>query len=1134
MRIGVRLSGEATDVAALAILADALPRLVEEPWTAWLPELEGASLVAHPALDLEGARRLVARGLPMVGFAAEGEGLRLVALSSEGEDLRWSRVRRREAPTLAEALRPARLAGDPLCDEALFVMRPDSVEPRELLRRLLLLERGDALICELHVQAPVSAGGRGGGLLDALRARFGRGGASAATGPEGSIELFAVKVRAPPLYLLMRARDGGAADEVEVYARDGQSALWVAWGHAHPLAGAAAAQLARSGQMALVDRQGNWLRGPVEWRTRSIYDALLPELDARREVLHVEPGERRFRITLRLAAGPLADPELWLLDPDQLLALEPLIASASGDELGRLTIARLSDGRRARYLLRERVRPGVPRLGARISESLEVAGFARVAGADNLYLPVGRRLSPMLRRDDLRRLLGLDEAHTVIVAEDRDGPQIITAPAVDEAPLQRWIDYVATDRRLALDELLERSVFEFPEATIEWPEIERSAPQRPPPRERRPRARPERPQPIAEDPTEAEEAAPQVDDEGARLRALRAEAREIERALAVGGVDDPDPWARLGAIRLDLGELDEATPCLEVALLHRGAPPEIDYAGRLADAHLALIHRERGPDLLMELVVTDRPTAGESAALGALLIERMAAGAPPSDEVMQIALPLFADPRLPVPRRLAWSVLAAWYGHSHDRLGITRAKEAILGGLNERGLSELHDLPRFVRHALALEPAEDDEAAGAGERAQQSQLVALEALWREAEAAGLPELDAHANFTRLIFAVGFARLGARASANEIIARIDEEVDVHEAPNRALFRLYMARLAHESSGGSEETWAAEVGKQLDAVRGDKPRKAVAWLQRRSLWLRTAADEGPRRRPTYGLPEHLDPAELAEHLAREMAPESGNFDYVIADAVDACLGRALASGSEALIGEVLEVAERGLEVIDILGHRAEAVGACIRAAGSLGDDALVGRLLDQLIEIARSPRLGTVHELVAAVQRGLVALRRFGGLEPARGLVDALARVDTYTAAGTIELLSTVAIGLVQLGEEGLAEEIVDTLISRTVDGTFDYVSRCQAGLAVAGALRHWPNLPRIERCTRILRGIAVFRDTFTTNRYYETHKIMILEAIVDSLADAQTRQSDRIQGFLDLEEHALRRRIIADWSALCGP
>ncbi|MCA9637272.1 MAG: hypothetical protein KC420_14700, partial [Myxococcales bacterium] len=121
-----------------------------------------------------------------------------------------------------------------------------------------------------------------------------------------------------------------------------------------------------------------------------------------------------------------------------------------------------------------------------------------------------------------------------------------------------------------------------------------------------------------------------------------------------------------------------------------------------------------------------------------------------------------------------------------------------------------------------------------------------------------------------------------------------------------------------------------------------------------------------------------------------------------------------------------------------------------------------------------------------------------------------------------------------GEERLAEEIVDTLISRTVDGTFDYVSRCQAGLAVAGALRHWPNLPRIERCTRILRGIAVFRDTFTTNRYYETHKIMILEAIVDSLADAQTRQSDRIQGFLDLEEHALRRRIIADWSALCGP
>jgi hypothetical protein len=62
---------------------------------------------------------------------------------------------------------------------------------------------------------------------------------------------------------------------------------------------------------------------------------------------------------------------------------------------------------------------------------------------------------------------------------------------------------------------------------------------------------------------------------------------------------------------------------------------------------------------------------------------------------------------------------------------------------------------------------------------------------------------------------------------------------------------------------------------------------------------------------------------------------------------------------------------------------------------------------------------------------------------------------------------------------------------------------------------------------------VFRDTFTASRWFDTHRILMFEAIVDSLADSRTRHSDRVQGFLDHEEHALRRRIVRDWSALCG-
>jgi hypothetical protein len=358
--------------------------------------------------------------------------------------------------------------------------------------------------------------------------------------------------------------------------------------------------------------------------------------------------------------------------------------------------------------------------------------------------------------------------------------------------------------------------------------------------------------------------------------------------------------------------------------------------------------------------------------------------------------------------------------------------------------------------------------------------------------------------------------------------------VHEPCNRALFRLYMARLAYEASGGAAEVWAAEVARNVNFIRDPKHRQAAQWLQRRSLWLRLDADDPTVARTIrYTLPPELDSAGLAEHLARVLAPGNGLYDYVIAEAVELCVRRALASGSDAIVAEVLAAAEPGLESLSILSHRAEAVASCIHGAAALGDDALVGRLLDALMAIARSPKLGSAQELTQATTRGLVALRRFGGVEPARALLEALAGVQAQTSGDRIRLLATVASGFVQLGEERSADAMLDQLCGLVFGSSLDYVARAQAGLAVAGALRHWPNVARVDRFRRFLDELDVFRDTFTASRWFDTHRILILEAVVDSLADSRTRHSDRVQGFLDHEEHALRRRIVTDWSALCG-
>mgnify|MGYP000673920852 CR=1 FL=1 len=1103
MLFGLPLAGSPADSATLAVLVEAAPDLTEGPWSSVQDRHGPRSVLASAGIDLTRALRLARRGLEVVALTDDNHDVVLTLVADDRPPLRWQDPVHRDAPHLIEALRPLRLPGEPLVDEALFLLPAESPAARVLLERLLLLQRGDVQVASFTA---------------------------------GAAEHFAVRVKSPPVYLLMAARDGEQPG-VGVYARHAATSLWVAWSYEHPLPGPAAAALARSNHTALVDPHGAWLRLPADWRTRSIYDALTPVFRAAATDLTPVETDIRFQIQIRLAPGPLADADLWLLTPDQLLDLEPLIEACTADELGRLTVARLTGADGTAYLLRERVRPGATRMAARVSETLNLPGYVAVAGADNLYIPAGRRLVPLLRRDDLRKLLALDRAHTVVVTEDRDGPRIVTIKEVEEAPLQRWIDYVATDRRLELDRLLERSVFEFPDVTIDWPEVPRAAAERPPPREpKRHAALTKLVHPAAPAPNDDAQPLTIDEDQQTRLAALRERARELEKLLLPGGVDDPAPWYELATIKQQLGDPDEAAACLESALLHGGPPYDPALAAQLvAINNLSL--ETVSDDLLAEMVVADRRTPAESARLAALIVAHLAAGRPPADEVMQLALPVFADPRLPVSRRLAWIALAAWYHHARDRLGLTRAKESIVGGINERGLSELHDLPRFVRHALARE-GEDEVAPDGqprGDRLQQGQLVALEALWHDVLAAGLPDIDVLAAYTRLTFAVGFARLGARLTAQDLVAPLDREMDVHEPANRALFRLYLARLAHETAGSSPEAWAADVQKIVDAVRDPGQQRAVTWLQKRSMWLRTEAQDEPLvGRPTrFRLPDHVEVENLGEHLAREMAPAAGNFDFIVAEAVDIILRRALASGSDAIVLSVLGCAEPNLQNIQILSHRAEAIGTCIHGAACLGDTAMLGRLLDALVDIARSPQIGSVRELTRAVERGFVALRRFGGLDPARGLLEALASVQPHTISDRCTLLNTVAKGFVQIGEEHAADALIDRVCTQLFEGNLDYVTRAQVGIGVSGALRHWPNVSRVERFRRFLAALPVFRDTFTTGRFYDTHRILMLEAIVDSLADSRTRHSDRIQGFLDQEEHALRRRIQGDWTNVCG-
>jgi hypothetical protein len=836
------------------------------------------------------------------------------------------------------------------------------------------------------------------------------------------------------------------------------------------------------------------------------------------------PADVKLRVPLRLVPGPLAQPEVWLLTPEQLLALEDLIAACKSEDLSQLTLSRVTGREGTRYLLRERLRPAAVPIGSRISDSVGEPGYCRAAGTDNLYVIVGHELKPSLRREELRSLLALDQADLVLLRRDRDGPQLISLRDLDESPLTRWLEYVATDRRLELDRLLEHTVFELPEFTVDWPRPA-AVHVAPPPKSQR--FAPEVPpaSPVEESP---ESEAPSTQNRSAERKRFRREARALEDALSVGGIEDPEPWRRLGELKWQLDELDDAQDCFAIALFHGGPPYDSKLVPHLSDGP-SQKWLPPSDDHLVALVLEEHPTSAKLRALASALLGRLALGQPPSDDVMRLALPLLLDPLVPLPRHLVWCVLCDWYTYARDTLGLTRAKEAIVGGLNARGLSELHDVPRFVRSGIRLK--DEPAVALAPDFGHSNQVATLNALWQEQLSRGLPELDAHACYVRLLFGIGFARLEELGISRAIIARVEEELDVHEAPNRALFRLYLTRRAHEASGGSQETWRELVERQLKAVDDDKTRRAVEWLTKRSRWLGTH-DEA--RRHPYRVPVAIADAELASHLLALLGSADLPYEYLMASAVDAHLDRAIASGNDRVLSEVLTNAESLLPRLTIPSHQAEALTSCLRSASILGNERSVTRSLEQLVALSQNRELTGVRDLLISVHAVLSALRRFGGLEAARALLESLynGQIDSQSTH-RLELLAATATGLAEMGDEQRATSILDELFPQLLGSSLDYVARCHAAIAYADAIRHWPIVVRMERCRQLIEHLHVFRDAFTTKRFYATHQILVLEAVMDCLVDARTCQSDRIQRYLDLEEHALRRRITADWSKGCG-
>ncbi|MGB1017250.1 MAG: hypothetical protein ACPG4T_24140, partial [Nannocystaceae bacterium] len=253
---GLVLAGDRRDQAVVSVLSETYPSWLHQPWASLVHRPGAASILWHPGLSQRAAANLAAKGLVPVALEVGPEGLAWKPVGGEQQHC-WPREELvvHRAGSLAQVMRPWKQPGDPTAHEAVFVMSRSGPGPRALLERLLLLGREDATIAEL------------GAELHAPTHIF-------------------IRLRNPPLYLLMRARDT-PEEQTLVFVRPDDGPLWLEWGYRHPLASGVVSGLRAAGQSAWIDRYGAWQQLPParDWAMRSLFDAVSPKFDAGQQSL---------------------------------------------------------------------------------------------------------------------------------------------------------------------------------------------------------------------------------------------------------------------------------------------------------------------------------------------------------------------------------------------------------------------------------------------------------------------------------------------------------------------------------------------------------------------------------------------------------------------------------------------------------------------------------------------------------------------------------------------------------------------------------------------------------------------------------------------------------------------------------
>jgi cellulose synthase operon protein C len=841
-----------------------------------------------------------------------------------------------------------------------------------------------------------------------------------------------LRVIGPPYYTLLRALDQLAAGKngpIRAYTEQAPR-VWVEVGHTHPFAA----------QIKLPDDAAVLIRGERHWTYlpeqpfQDVYEVL--QFTLPHPPVEWTPAEStaKLSVPLKLVPGNAADaPELWVLRGDGVEQLDQFVKEADDRLTGRLkfAVADAPAGEKVVVLRVSNTRGTPPAV-----QLSKATGYKAHSSLPNLFVPVGTRLHPQLRRDAVRQLLADDLDAVVWLHPTGDG-QFVPETVPDSAfhPLDDWVDYVIETAHAPLKEWVDATRFDF--GGFVCTDDKQPKPKDPGTKGPKDRGKGDKDDPLSspkdggkrtgtkkgDEPAAQVEYAVQAEQKKPNEWKVKREELQKQFLGVDGPLDHPDRvalWPQLAVANTGAGDAAEAALCWANGLWEQDDTDPAVVRGWAATEFQPTAGVVTQQEFARRLTQAD-PHQGEVRQFAAAVVSLAHQEPPPA--WLLADLPKVQkyietnEPKLPV--RVAWLAatrLARLSGA--DVLGLARIRDRLLQRLLEHGLNPEVDLPFFLRTA-GLNDSDRVRLV----RDEAAELHKLVRRWAEAgsKLGAVPtpvEGNPTAAYVDLLFAYALAKLGeAQASAKlaeaarAVADKLPADGDVGIA-TRYLYRAFKHRVDQAAAGQSLAGRLSpallddldEMNKRGNGVVNSPHGKAHYFISRMVEQSRvleplekpdpykkfTVDHEGGRKKRLYALAAERDPVRLAARIRDEYRQEGppaargnrpqpmteGQF-YVLLETLPLSWRSGGAFAAE-LIRLVPDALRQSFPAVPEL-HKKQALllERGLFLAGHFDHRDLIGPLVDAFVEVVAAKTDDTQHELINIVCGScLRSLRKFG--------------------------------------------------------------------------------------------------------------------------------------------------------------